>query len=356
MRSNHVVSPGLTYEIQRPVRWNTFVAGLSVNLILLALVAEVAPRIGQEVTVRNIDPTHYVALVVPVIYAPAPRPVEPPPQIARLEPPKLSPVVAPKPAPVAPSRPLKTEIAKIAPPKPAPTQPESRHIETNVFEATASTNPPAPHPEIKTNVFASAPAQTATLQKPARQIQTGGFGDPNGAAGQGDPKRDTVAMVHVGSFGAPSGPGNGNGTSGATGLSGTIRRSGFRTEVASSEPARSGTVTSSGFGTPVAPSGDFTPAHIEKKPELQPVEIVYKPRPAYTAEARRRRVEGEVLLDVMFTASGSLRINRVVKGLGYGLDDRALEAAERIQFRPARRDGQPYDCAALVRMVFELAK
>ena len=202
-----MVSPGLTYEIQRPVRWNTFVAGLSVNLILLALVAEVAPRIGQEVTVRNIDPTHYVALVVPVIYAPAPRPVEPPPQIARLEPPKLSPVVAPKPAPVAPSRPLKTEIAKIAPPKPAPTQPESRHIETNVFEATASTNPPAPHPEIKTNVFASAPAQTATLQKPARQIQTGGFGDPNGAAGQGDPKRDTVAMVHVGSFGAPSGPG-----------------------------------------------------------------------------------------------------------------------------------------------------
>jgi protein TonB len=75
----------------------------------------------------------------------------------------------------------------------------------------------------------------------------------------------------------------------------------------------------------------------------------------YTAEARRRGVEGEVLLEVVFSASGSLHINRVVKGLGYGLDDSALAAAQRIQFRPARRDGQPYDCATLVHMVFELA-
>jgi hypothetical protein len=45
----------------------------------------------------------------------------------------------------------------------------------------------------------------------------------------------------------------------------------------------------------------------------------------------------------------------VVKGLGHGLDDSALAAAQRIKFHPARRDGQPYDCAALVHMVFELA-
>jgi TonB family protein len=354
MRNNQVVSPRLTYEIQRPVRWNTFVAGLAINLILIALVAEVAPRLAREVTVRSTDATHYVTLVAPRIYAPAPRKVDVPPQVARLEPPELSPVVAPK--PVASPKPFKTEAVKVQLPKPAPQQPESRHIETNVFEATTATNKPAPQPEIKTNVFGSAPSQTATLQKPARQPQTGGFGDPNGVAGQGDPRRDTVAMVHVGSFGAPAGPGNGNGTSGATGASGTLRSAGFRTEVASAAPARSGTVTASGFGTPVTPSSDFTPAHIEKKPELRPVEIVYKPRPAYTAEARRMRVEGEVLLDVIFTASGSLRVNRVVKGLGYGLDDKALEAAGRIQFRPARRDGQPYDCAALVHMVFELAK
>ena len=57
-----------------------------------------------------------------------------------------------------------------------------------------------------------------------------------------------------------------------------------------------------------------------------------------------------------FGANGSLHVNRIVKGLGYGLDNNALVAAQRIQFRPARRDGQPYDCAALVHIVFELAE
>ena len=111
-----------------------------------------------------------------------------------------------------------------------------------------------------------------------------------------------------------------------------------------------------GFGDVVAKSGDAAPQRIEKKPEIQPVEIVFKPRPQYTPEARQLRLEGEVLLEVVFTASGSLHINRVVRGLGHGLDDSALAAAQRIQFRPARRDGQPYDCAALVHMVFELAE
>ena len=95
---------------------------------------------------------------------------------------------------------------------------------------------------------------------------------------------------------------------------------------------------------------------VRSKSALQPVEILYKPRPAYTPEALRQKVEGEVLLEVVFAASGSLRINRVVKGLGYGLDDMALAAAQHIQFHPASRDGQPYDCAALVRIVFELYK
>jgi TonB family protein len=89
---------------------------------------------------------------------------------------------------------------------------------------------------------------------------------------------------------------------------------------------------------------------------LQPVEIVFKPRPVYTPEARSKRVEGEVLLEVVFGASGSLHISRVVKELGYGLDDAAVAAAQHIQFRPARRDGQPYDCAALVHIKFELSE
>jgi TonB family protein len=116
------------------------------------------------------------------------------------------------------------------------------------------------------------------------------------------------------------------------------------------------TVQTSGFGEGVPKPAARSTQIIQSKPVLQPVEITYKPRPGYTEDARRQKVEGEVLLDVVFAASGSLRVNRVVKGLGYGLDDMALAAAQHIQFHPARRDGQPYDCAALVHIVFELPK
>jgi len=58
----------------------------------------------------------------------------------------------------------------------------------------------------------------------------------------------------------------------------------------------------------------------------------------------------------MFTASGELRIQRVVRGLGHGLDEAAQRAAEQIRFRPAKRDGQAYDSVALVHINFELAE
>jgi TonB family protein len=188
-------------------------------------------------------------------------------------------------------------------------------------------------------------------------VQTGGFGDSNGVAGQGDPKLNTVTVANLGSFDLPSGPGSGNGTAGARGVSGVVRSAGFNDAVSSANaPRNNRAVAASGFRDVIA-HDDTAPTlqRVDQKPVLQPVEIVFKPRPAYTAEARQRRIEGEVLLDVVFQASGALRINRVVKGLGFGLDDNALAAAQRIQFRPARRDGQPYDYAALVHIVFELS-
>ena len=49
-----------------------------------------------------------------------------------------------------------------------------------------------------------------------------------------------------------------------------------------------------------------------------PVEIMFKPRPAYTEEARRVQIEGEVLLEMLFSASGEVRFVRLVRGLGRG--------------------------------------
>jgi TonB family protein len=86
-----------------------------------------------------------------------------------------------------------------------------------------------------------------------------------------------------------------------------------------------------------------------------PVEIVSKPRPAYTEQARRLRVEGEVVLEVVFFADGRVTVVRVVEGLGHGLDEAAIEAAKKIEFQPARREGRAVDHEATLRIVFKLA-
>jgi TonB family protein len=85
------------------------------------------------------------------------------------------------------------------------------------------------------------------------------------------------------------------------------------------------------------------------------VEILSKPQPAYTEEARRLRIEGEVWLEALFRASGEVQVVRVVRGLGHGLDESAIEAARRIRFRAARQDGVPVDSSAVIRIRFELA-
>ena len=138
-------------------------------------------------------------------------------------------------------------------------------------------------------------------------------------------------------------------------MRGTVASAGFGNGVAtpvSSGPK--GTVASAGFGEMPTSSGPR--ARAETKPAVTPVEILFKPRPVYTEEARKLRVEGEVLLEVMFTASGELKVQKVVRSLGHGLDEAALHAAERIRFKPASRDGQPYDSVALVHINFELAE
>lgn len=82
---------------------------------------------------------------------------------------------------------------------------------------------------------------------------------------------------------------------------------------------------------------------------------MFKPKPEYTVEARQMKLEGEVLIRVLFTAAGEVRVLDVVQGLGHGLDQNAIRAAQQIRFKPAQRDGQPVDSTATVHIVFQLA-
>jgi TonB family protein len=96
-------------------------------------------------------------------------------------------------------------------------------------------------------------------------------------------------------------------------------------------------------------------AQLEAGPATTPVEITYKPQPVYTEDARSLKLEGEVLLEVMFSANGTLHVNRVVKGLGHGLDEAAIAAANKMRFKPALRMGQPMDSTAVVHVTFQMA-
>jgi TonB family protein len=83
--------------------------------------------------------------------------------------------------------------------------------------------------------------------------------------------------------------------------------------------------------------------------------VLAKPLPAYTAEARQLRIEGDVTLEVRFLATGQVQVLRVVAGLGHGLDEQARLAAERIRFKPATKDGQAVDQVSIIHVTFQMA-
>jgi len=218
--------------------------------------------------------------------------------------------------------------------------------------------PIIPKQGVKTNVFSTGTSATPTIARAPSQVQTGGFGDPNGIPAKGTPGK-AVNIAALGSFDLPSGPGYGNGTGGAKGVPGVVVSSGFGngTSLPDTRPrAMSTTVQPSGFASadvPAPPTVRSRPAEAATK--VLPAEIISKPTPVYTQEARSMRIEGEVLLEVVLEASGSLRVVRVVRGLGHGLDDNAVKAAEQIHFKPAMRDGQPADSTVVLHIIFQLA-
>jgi TonB family protein len=208
---------------------------------------------------------------------------------------------------------------------------------------------------LQTNVFVGSSATPTLPKMAASKVQTGGFGDPNGVpANPGARGKSNIASV--GSFDLPPGPGYGNGTGGARGARGVIAGTGFGNGVAAA-PQRpvvaTGRVQTANFDP--APVAKPMKAPAQVKAAMLPVSIQEKPTPVYTAEARKLHVEGEVLLQVMFTSTGQVRVLRVLRSLGHGLDESAMRAAEKIRFSPAQQEGRPVDSTATLHIVFQLS-
>ena len=112
---------------------------------------------------------------------------------------------------------------------------------------------------------------------------------------------------------------------------------------------------SSGFGDATATAAAPKKKAADGGPADTPIVIVEKPKPEYTAEGRNMKIEGDVVLDLVFLANGTVQMNRVVSGLGHGLDEAAVRAAQQIKFKVAKREGAPVDFPARVRIEFRLA-
>ncbi len=81
---------------------------------------------------------------------------------------------------------------------------------------------------------------------------------------------------------------------------------------------------------------------------------IFKPDPDYSEEARKAKFQGTVVLALVVDEKGLPREVRVVRPLGLGLDQKAIEAVEKWRFRPGMKDGKPVSVYATIEVNFRL--
>jgi len=325
--------------------WTEFVLSYGTQAVVIAILVWI-PVLHPEILEGPKKDYHAIELVptpVPVNHTPQ-RQLPKPVVVAELDPPPAAlrlPAPQPQPKPRVEDTPA-PEV-KVATKKLDPLPPSATIIPKQI---------------VRMNTFSTGSSAPQTIERAPEKVQTGGFGDPNGVPAKTTQTR-AINIAQAGGFDMPTGPGYGNGTGGAKGARGVVASTGFGNGVATGNaPASSrGTVRQAGFGdadVPAPPTVQARPA-AQAAAKIVPAEILSKPVPIYTEEARAKRIEGEVLLEVVLEASGKLRVLRIVRGLGHGLDDAAVHAAEQIRFKPALQDGQPSDSTVVLHVIFQLA-
>ncbi|MGA3213525.1 MAG: energy transducer TonB [Terriglobales bacterium] len=303
---------------------------------------------NQRTAITAPPPYQVTDLLVPVYVAPrpinAPRLKELAPQVkqeAALKPNPAPRLVAPAPEPADAPRVI-----------PQPTTPDFPTATIAVAKSIPIREP------VKVGGFSGVPAGTPTVANAPSKVQTGGFGDPNGVPARSD-SRGPATIAKLGSFSMPAGLGTGNGAGGLSGSPGRVATGGFGdANGAGAAGHGNGSGTTAGVR-----QGGFADGTARVQPVSQPssvpvretpVEVLSKPDPVYTDEARRLRVEGDVELEVEFSATGVLQVVRVIRGLGHGLDESAVAAARQIRFKPATRNGATIDSKGRLDVVFQL--
>ncbi|PYS20403.1 MAG: energy transducer TonB [Acidobacteria bacterium] len=144
----------------------------------------------------------------------------------------------------------------------------------------------------------------------------------------GDPKSPVIAGPPSNGVGSGAGIGSGNGGGIGSGAGGGV-----------------GPGIGGGYG-----GGVFRPGI----GGVSAPRAIYKPDPEYSEEARKAKYQGTVILGMIVDASGRPRGLKVERGLGMGLDEKALEAVRNWKFEPAEKDGKPVAVAISVEVAFRL--
>ena len=224
-------------------------------------------------------------------------------------------------------------------------------------------------PQPKVGMFqASVPTQVANNMGRA-STHTGGFGDPTGArpnpnsagshvAAYGSFQNSVGGQAGAGSalkgsvHGVDFGSGYASGRVGGGGH-GKVASTGFGNTVTTGARGPQGTVQMAGFHNNVAAA--TAPSVAATTNNYEQAQIFYHPKAPYTEEAKSLNIQGEVTLEVRFTADGKAEVLRVVHGLGHGLDEQAIHAAQQTRFKPATKDGHPVDMTTYMHFTFQKA-
>lgn len=326
-------------------------ASFCLHVVVIGLLAFATPAVLVN---RPTSLRLYAALIAPPEAVAIPKPV-PPPIAVVTQPPEprvIREFVAPvQPRPRIPKLEVAPELVKARRPElvlstPLPVEPIQPPVQTGVFGSNPAARPNAVAP-ISTARNAgfdtgNKPAIATTL---AATTSLGGF-DTRTADSRPVPDR---TQVQTGAFAPAARRGEA-----AVRNSANVSHVGFDVRVERPQPAtEDSAVRKTTFDAvkTAASAVDATPKTLDSR---RPVEITDKPKPVYTAEARSQKIEGDVLLDVIFTSGGEVRVLDVKRGLGHGLDENAIDAARHIRFRPATESGKPVDQRAVVHIIFQI--
>ena len=82
--------------------------------------------------------------------------------------------------------------------------------------------------------------------------------------------------------------------------------------------------------------------------------ILFRIEPEYSEEARKAHYQGTVVLKTIVRKDGTLDIQRVVRSLGFGLDESAIQALKQWRFQPGTKNGAPVDVSLNIEVNFNL--